>query len=73
MEFPCLLSRIFKPKDEKYFTLQDRGKYQTFSKPTEQGYYSQIFESDSVINYITKVLAKMASPSTENDSLRRFW
>ena len=29
MEFPCLLSRIFKPKVEKYFTLRDREKNQS--------------------------------------------
>ena len=73
MEFPCLLSRIFKPKVEKYFTLRDREKNQSFSKPTEQGSNYQILESDPIVDYIAQILAKMACLSTEKDSFRRFW
>ena len=73
MEFPCLRSRIFKPKVEKFFTLRDREKNQSFSKPTEQGSNYQVLESDPIVNYIAQILAKKAFPSTENESFRCFW
>ena len=73
MQFPCLRSRIFKPKVEKFLTLQDREKNLTFTKPTEQGSNTQILESDPTVNYITQILAKITSLSTGKSLFRRFW